>query len=64
MDVERTFEVLQARFALVREPAKPWDSETLWETMTTCVIIDTMIVEDVSEGVRHGLKFQEMRDPI
>ena len=32
-DVERAFGVLQARFAVVRGPAKQWDPETLWKVI-------------------------------
>jgi hypothetical protein len=45
-DVERAFGVLQARFAIVRGPARSWDKETLRQIMTACVIMHNMIVED------------------
>jgi hypothetical protein len=45
-DVERAFEVLQARFAIVREPARIWDTETLAFIMRACVIMHNMIVKD------------------
>jgi hypothetical protein len=45
-DVERAFGVLQARFAIVREPAHIWDTETLAFIMRACVIMHNMIVED------------------
>jgi hypothetical protein len=47
--VERAFGVLQSRFAIVRGPARIWDTETLGMIMRACVIMHNMIVED--EGV-------------
>ena len=45
-DVERAFGVLHARFAIVREPARIWDTETLALIMRACVIMHNMIAED------------------
>jgi hypothetical protein len=45
-DIERVFGVLQARFAIVRGPARFWDMNTLKNIMTTCVILHIMIIED------------------
>ena len=45
-DVERTFGVLQSRFAIVRGPAHFWDKDTLRKIMTACVIMHNMIIED------------------
>jgi hypothetical protein len=56
--------VLQARFTVVRGPAKVWDPETLCEVMTACVIMHNMIVEDKGDGVCHDQEFQQMGDPI
>jgi hypothetical protein len=45
-DVERAFGVLQARFAIVRGPARFWDKATLRNIMTVCIIMHNMIIED------------------
>ncbi|RWR76319.1 putative nuclease HARBI1 [Cinnamomum micranthum f. kanehirae] len=44
-DVDRAFGVLQARFAIVRGPARFWDRQTLHHIMKAC-IMHNMIVED------------------
>jgi hypothetical protein len=45
-DMERTFGVLQFRWAIVRHPVRTWSTEVMWEVMTACVIMYNMIVED------------------
>ena len=45
-DVERAFGILQARFAIIRGPARGWSKENLQFIMMTCIILNNMIVED------------------
>ncbi|KAI7942656.1 hypothetical protein MJO28_012683 [Puccinia striiformis f. sp. tritici] len=45
-DVERAFGVLQARFAIVAQPARGWTRRKLNRIMLTCIILHNMIVED------------------
>jgi hypothetical protein len=45
-DVERAFGVLQARFAIVRGPARLYQLELLKDIMMACIILHNMIVED------------------
>jgi hypothetical protein len=58
-DIERAFGVLQARFAIVRGPARFWDKETLINIMTYCVILHNMIIED-----ERGLKLTCFYDNV
>ena len=45
-DVERAFGVLQARFAIVKNPSLFWDKVKIGKIMRACVILYNMIVED------------------
>ncbi|XP_020270675.1 uncharacterized protein LOC109845820 [Asparagus officinalis] len=45
-DVERAFGVLQARFAIVRQPARMWDLDVLGKIIRACIILHNVIVED------------------
>ncbi|XP_028055508.1 uncharacterized protein LOC114259680 [Camellia sinensis] len=45
-DIERAFGVLQARFAIVRGPARSWERKTLKNIMKTCIILHNMIIKD------------------
>jgi hypothetical protein len=74
-DVERAFGVLQARFSMVKGPARIWDKDTLWYTMTSAVIIHNMIIEnerdeeedydyDQDGGEVLRLEDYEQRDPL
>ncbi|KAK1630594.1 hypothetical protein QYE76_004909 [Lolium multiflorum] len=42
----KRFGVLQARWAIVRHPARTWSLKTMHELMTCCVIMHNMIVEN------------------
>ncbi|GAA0153254.1 hypothetical protein LIER_11538 [Lithospermum erythrorhizon] len=44
-DIERAFGVLQARFKIIREPARLWDINDLAIIMRSCIILHNMIVE-------------------
>uniref|UniRef100_A0A0D3AQ37 DDE Tnp4 domain-containing protein n=1 Tax=Brassica oleracea var. oleracea TaxID=109376 RepID=A0A0D3AQ37_BRAOL len=45
-DVERAFRILQARFAVVKNPSKLWDKDKIANIMRACIILHNMIVED------------------
>jgi hypothetical protein len=45
-DVEHTFEVLQARWEVVKNPCRSWDLETIDNIMMACIIMHYMIIHD------------------
>lgn len=45
-DVERAFGILQARFAIVRQPGKLWNQDVLRIVIQLYIILHNMIVED------------------
>uniref|UniRef100_A0A0D3AD44 Uncharacterized protein n=1 Tax=Brassica oleracea var. oleracea TaxID=109376 RepID=A0A0D3AD44_BRAOL len=49
-DVERAFGVLQARFAIVRNPALLWEKEKISNIIRACIILHNMIVEEEQDG--------------
>jgi hypothetical protein len=61
-DVERAFGVLQARFAIVRVPARMWDEATLRDIMQACIIMHNMIIEDERELGRQKAPYDKGDD--
>ncbi|XP_066162227.1 uncharacterized protein [Oryza sativa Japonica Group] len=62
-DVEQAFGVLQARFAIVRGPARFWKALTLNQIMRACIIMNNMIVEDERDG-DFDLVYDEMGEQV
>ena len=52
-DVERAFGVLQARFAIIRNPALAHKRSTLGKIMDCCITLHNMIVEDERHTYRN-----------
>ena len=60
-DVERAFGVLQARFAVVKNPSSLWDKRKIANIMRACIILHNMIVEDERDSYTQYdfLEFQQ-----
>ena len=61
-DVERAFGVLQARFAVVRNPSNLWDRNKLGNIMRACIILHNMIVENERDSYLRTSEFQQGED--
>ena len=63
-DVERAFGVLQARFAIVKNPALFWDKVKIGKIMRACIILQNMIVENEQDGYTlfNVAEFQQVED--
>jgi hypothetical protein len=48
-DVERSFGLLQSRFAIIKGPARLWEKKDPHLIMTACVLLHNMIIEDERE---------------
>ena len=60
-DVERCFGVLQARFAIVKNPCMQWSMEVINDIMFTCIILHNMIVED-EQGLEDDDIFDDLQE--
>jgi hypothetical protein len=63
-DVERAFEVLQSRFAIVRGPAKEWKHKEIGDVMKACVIMHNMIVEEEQDTGRQNYTYEAMGERV
>ncbi|XP_033146098.1 uncharacterized protein LOC117133616 [Brassica rapa] len=61
-DVERAFGVLQARFAVVRNPSNLWDKNKIGNIMRACIILHNMIVEDERDSYGNASVFEQGED--
>ncbi|XP_058198445.1 uncharacterized protein LOC131313964 [Rhododendron vialii] len=63
-DVERAFGVLQARFAIIKGPARFWGRKMLGKIMKTCIILHNMIIEDEGESCTDFTYTSERNQPV
>ncbi|XP_057744708.1 uncharacterized protein LOC130962519 [Arachis stenosperma] len=67
-DVERAFGVLQARFAIIRGPARFWEKKKLANIMRACIILHNMIVEDkrdtYAENFAQDLEYDDVENGL
>ena len=63
-DVERTFGVLQARFAIMRGPARFLDEETLADIMKACIIMHNMVIEDEGDIGNNDFDGSDANPPV
>ncbi|XP_058216407.1 uncharacterized protein LOC131327321 [Rhododendron vialii] len=62
-DVECAFGVLQARFAVIRQPARFWRLSMLKVIMKACIILHNMIIEDEREDDTQDYEYDRNDGP-
>ena len=64
-DMERAFGVLQARFAIIRGPARFWSHKDLGYIMKTCIILHNITIEDKhDDSLDDNYDVPEMVHPV
>ncbi|KAL0641912.1 hypothetical protein Bca4012_103413 [Brassica carinata] len=63
-DVERAFGVLQARFAVIRNPTNLWDKNKIGNIMKACIILHNMIVENERGSYRQEASDFQQGDDV
>ncbi|XP_057720173.1 uncharacterized protein LOC130934640 [Arachis stenosperma] len=67
-DMEQAFRVLQARFAIIRGPARFWKKKKLANIMKACIILHNMIVEDERDtyvkNFAQGLEYNDVENGL
>jgi hypothetical protein len=49
-NINKCFKVLQAHFAIIQNPCRLWQMDTIYEVMVAYVIIHSMIIEDEKDN--------------
>ena len=60
--MERAFGVLQARFAIIRGPARNMDKVELDMVMKACIVLHDMIVEDKRDSYDLSFEYDDVED--
>ena len=61
-DVKRDFGVLQARFAIVKNPVRTMAKEKIRKIMRACIILHNMIVEDERDGYTNQVNISDFQE--
>lgn len=59
-DVERAFGVLQARWGIVKQPARSWHLDRVHTFLMACIVLHNMIIED-EMGEEHAREHEDFR---
>ena len=62
--MEYAFGILQARFSIMRGPARFWDETTLNDIMKACIILQIIEDECDPNGVQQGDDYEQVPESI